>query len=169
MGACARAAAPSPTSAAATKPTEPAKPVAEAKPTEAAKPAGPARLTDGKIVLGVINDQTGVYAELSGPNGVRAVQMAADDFEAKYGKGAIGGPIEVISADHQNKPDVANTKAQEFYDRNGVDMIVDVGTSSAALAVANVAKDKKKIHINVVAATTDLTGAQCNKYTFHYA
>ena len=171
-----------PTSAAQTAPaaqpaatTAPAKPAADAKPTEAAKPAadakptGPARLTDGKIVLGVINDATGVYAEISGPNGVKAVQMAADDFEAKYGKGAIGGSIEVISADHQNKPDLANAKAQEFYDRNGADIILDVNTSSAGLAVAGVAKDKKKVYINVGSATSELTGAQCNKYTFHYA
>jgi branched-chain amino acid transport system substrate-binding protein len=95
--------------------------------------------------------------------------MAVDDFTARYGAGALGGPIEVIGADHQNKPDLANAKAQEFYDRNGADLILDVGTSSAALAVANVAKEKKKVYINVVAATTELTGAQCNKYTFHYA
>jgi branched-chain amino acid transport system substrate-binding protein len=152
-----------PTAAPAAKPTEAAKPAAEAK------PAGPAKLTDNKIVLAVINDQSLVYADLSGVNGVKAVQMAADDFEAKYGKGSLGGPIEVIGADHQNKPDLANAKAQEFYDRAGADVILDVPTSSTALAIAGVAKEKRKLYINVTAATTELTGPQCNKYTFHYA
>ncbi|MDP9373444.1 MAG: ABC transporter substrate-binding protein [Chloroflexota bacterium] len=135
----------------------------------AATRSGPVRLTDGKVVLAVLNDQSGIYADLSGKNTTKAVQMAVDDFKAKYGANALGGPIEVIDADHQNKPDVANTRAQEFYDRNGADLILDVPTSSAALAVAGVAKSKKKLHINIGAATTELTGAQCNKYTFHYA
>ena len=150
---------------------KPAEGPAAAKPADkpADKPAGPARLTDGKVVIGVINDQSLVYADLSGVNAVKAVQMAIDDFEAKYGKGSLGGPIEVIGADHQNKPDLANAKAQEFYDRNAVDAIFDVPTSSAALAIAGVAKEKKKLYMNITAATTDLTGAQCNKYTFHYA
>ncbi len=156
--------------AAAAQPTAvPAKPAEAAKPAADAKPAGPARLTDGKIVFGVINDQSGVYADLGGQNVVKAIQMAIDDFEAKYGKGTLGGSIEVIGADHQNKPDLANAKAQEFYDRNAADVIFDVPTSSAGLAVANVAKERKKVYINVGAATSELTGAQCNKYTFHYA
>jgi len=128
-----------------------------------------AKLSDNKIVLAVLNDQSGVYADLSGKNSVEAVKMAVEDFEAKYGKNALGGPIEVISADHQNKPDLANAKAQEFYDRQGADVILDVPTSSAALAVAGVAKQKKRLYMNITAATTELTGAQCNKYTFHYA
>jgi branched-chain amino acid transport system substrate-binding protein len=166
----AKPAAPAAQPAATTAPAKPTEAPAAAKPTEAAKPAaGPAKLTDNKIVIGVINDQSLVYADLSGVNGVKATQMAVDDFEAKYGKGSLGGPIEVIGADHQNKPDLANAKAQEFYDRNGVDMIVDVPTSSAALAIAGVAKEKKKLYLNVTAATTELTGPQCNKYTFHYA
>jgi branched-chain amino acid transport system substrate-binding protein len=154
---------------AAASPAAAASPSPAAKPAAEAKPTGPARLTDNRIVIGVINDQSLVYADLSGVNGVKAAQMAVDDFEAKYGKGSLGGPIEVIGADHQNKPDLANAKAQEFYDRNGVDMIVDVPTSSTALAIAGVAKEKKKLYLNVSAATTELTGPQCNKYTFHYA
>jgi branched-chain amino acid transport system substrate-binding protein len=184
VAACSPGAQPAPTAAPA-KPTEAAKP-AEAKPTEAAKPAATApaaattapaaakpgaaaRLSDGKIVIGVINDMSLVYADLSGQNAVKAVQMAIDDFDAKNGKDSLGGSIEVIGADHQNKPDLANTKAQEFYDRNAVDVIMDVPTSSAALAIAGVAKEKRKMYINVTAATTELTGPQCNKYTFHYA
>ena len=128
-----------------------------------------AEVSGGKIVLAVLNDQSGVYSELSGRNGVAAVQMAVEDFKAKYGDEAVSTDIEVLSADHQNKPDIANTKAQELYDRQGADAIFDVPTSSAALAVAGQAKAKKKLYINVGAATTELTGKQCNKYTFHYA
>lgn len=151
--------APAPTQAPAAKPTE----------APAAKPATPIKLTDNKVVIAVLNDQSQVYADLSGKNSEKAVQMAIDDFKSKYGENALGGPISVISADHQNKPDLANSKAQEFYDRNQADVIMDVPTSSAALAVANVAKEKKKLYINVTAASTDLTGKECNKYTFHYA
>ncbi len=127
------------------------------------------KLTDNKLVIAVINDQSGVYADLSGKNAVEAVKMAVEDFKAKYGDNALGGPVEVITADHQNKPDVASSKAQEFYERNNADIILDVPTSSAALAIAKVANDQKKLYINITAATTDLTGASCNKYTFHYA
>ncbi|MEU4218759.1 ABC transporter substrate-binding protein [Actinoplanes sp. NPDC026623] len=128
-----------------------------------------ATVSDDKIVLAVLNDQSGVYADLSGKNSIEAVKMAVADFQAKYGDKAVSGDIEVVSADHQNKPDIANSKAQELYDRGHADVILDVPTSSAALAVANVAKAKKKLYFNVGAATTELTGKQCNKYTFHYA
>jgi branched-chain amino acid transport system substrate-binding protein len=125
--------------------------------------------TDDKIVLAVLNDQSGVYKDLSGPNSVKAVEMAVADFEEKYGDEAVVDEIEVTSADHQNEPDIANTKAQELYDREGADVILDVPTSSAALAVANQAKTKQKLFLDIGAATTELTGAQCNKYTFHWA
>jgi branched-chain amino acid transport system substrate-binding protein len=131
--------------------------------------AGPIKLTDGKLVLAVINDQSAVYADLSGKNAVEAVKMAVEDFKAKYGENVFGGTVEVITADHQNKPDVASSKAQEFYERSNADVIFDVPTSSAALAIAKIASDEKRLYINITAATTDLTGAQCNKYTFHYA
>src|SRR5438128_12473686 len=127
------------------------------------------KLTDGKLVLAVLNDQSLVYADLSGKNAVEAVKMAVEDFKAKYGEDALGGSVEVITADHQNKPDVASSKAQEFYERNNADIILDVPTSSAALAIAKVAGDEHKLYINITAATTDLTGESCNKYTFHYA
>lgn len=130
---------------------------------------GDEKLTGGKIVLGVLNDQSGAYSELSGKNSVTAVEMAVADFKAKHGDKAIAKDIIVETADHQNKPDVANSKAQEMYDRQGADIILDVPTSSAALRVADVAKAKKKLYFNIGAATTDLTGKSCNKYTFHYA
>ncbi|TNH21430.1 ABC transporter substrate-binding protein [Micromonospora orduensis] len=130
---------------------------------------GDQKLTGDKIVLGVLNDQSGAYSELSGKNSVTAVEMAIADFTAKYGDKAVTKDITVETADHQNKPDVANSKAQEMYDRKGVDLILDVPTSSAALKVADVAKEKKKLYFNIGAATTDLTGKSCNRYTFHYA
>lgn len=126
-------------------------------------------ISNDKIVIGVLNDQSGVYKDLSGPNSVAAVKMAVEDFLAKYGDKAVTKNIEVITADHQNKPDIANTKAQEMYDRQNADIILDVPTSSAALAVAEQAKAAKKLYINIGAGTTALTNAQCNKYTFHWA
>jgi branched-chain amino acid transport system substrate-binding protein len=125
--------------------------------------------TDDKIVIAVLNDQSGVYKDLSGPNSVKAVEMAIADFQEKHGDDAVVDEIEVVSADHQNEPDIANTKAQELYDREGADVILDVPTSSAALAVANQAKTKKKLFLAIGPATTELTGGQCNKYTFHWA
>jgi branched-chain amino acid transport system substrate-binding protein len=130
---------------------------------------GNSKLSGDKIVLGVLNDQSGAYAELSGKNSVEAVKMAVEDFKKKYGDKAVTQNITVETADHQNKPDIAKTKAEEMYDRLGVDALLDVPTSSAALAVADVAKQKKKLYFNIGAATTALTGASCNKYTFHYA
>ena len=125
--------------------------------------------TDGKVVLAVLNDQSGVYKDLSGPNSVEAVKMAVADYQEKYGDDAVVDDIEVVSADHQNKPDIANTKAQELYDRDKADIILDVPTSSAALAVATQAKEKKKLFVDIGAGTTELTNDQCNKYTFHWA
>ncbi len=127
------------------------------------------KLTDGKVVIAVINDQSLVYADLSGKNSVEAVKMAIEDFKKKYGDNALGGPIEVVTADHQNKPDLAASKATEFYERGNADLILDVPQSAAALAIAKVANDQKKLYINITAASTDLTGKSCNKYTFHYA
>ncbi|MDJ0335031.1 ABC transporter substrate-binding protein [Salinibacterium sp. G-O1] len=126
-------------------------------------------LSDGKVVIGILNDQSGVYRDLSGPNSRVAVELAIADYEAKYGDEAVATDIEIITSDHQNKPDVANTQAQQMYDRRGADIILDVPTSSAALAVAEVAAAKKRLFIDVGAATMELTGAACNPYTFHWA
>jgi len=95
--------------------------------------------------------------------------MAIEDYKAKYGDKAVAKDIEVVTADHQNKADIANSKAQEMYDRQKADIILDVPNSAAALAVATQAKNKKKLYINIGAGTTALTGASCNKYTFHWA
>jgi branched-chain amino acid transport system substrate-binding protein len=130
---------------------------------------GGGKVSGDKIVLAVLNDQSGVYSDLSGKNSVEAVRMAVEDFKADVGDKAVTRNIEVVTADHTNKPEIANSKAQELYDRQGADVILDVPTSSAALAVATVANQKKKLYLNVTAATTDLTGKACNRYTFHYA
>ena len=130
---------------------------------------GGGKISGDKIVIAVLNDQSGVYSDLSGKNSVEAVKMAVEDFKAQYGDKAVTKNIEVVTADHQNKPEIANSKAQELFDRQGADTILDVPTSSAALAVATVASQKKKLYLNIGAATTDLTGKACNKYTFHYA
>jgi branched-chain amino acid transport system substrate-binding protein len=130
---------------------------------------GDSKLSDGKVVIGLLNDQSGVYKDLSGPNSAVAIQMAIDDYKAKYGDKAVAKDVEVVQADHQNKADVANSKAQEMYDRQKADIILDVPNSAAALAVANQAKAKKRVYINIGAGSTALTGDQCNKYTFHWA
>ena len=130
---------------------------------------GDTGLSDGKVVIGLLNDQSGVYKDVSGPNSGVAIKMAIDDYKAKYGDKAVAKSIELIQADHQNKADVANSKAQEMYDRQKADVILDVPNSAAALAVATQAKAKKKLYINIGAGTTALTGASCNKYTFHWA
>ena len=130
---------------------------------------GSSSLSNDKIVIGLLNDQSGVYKDLSGPNSAVAIQMAIDDYKAKYGDKTVAKTIEIVQADHQNKADVANSKAQEMYDRQNADIILDVPNSAAALAVATQSKAKKKLYINVGAGTTALTGAQCNKYTFHWA
>jgi branched-chain amino acid transport system substrate-binding protein len=127
------------------------------------------KLTNDKVVFGLLNDQSGVYKDLSGPNSKVAIEMAIADYKAKYGAKAVAKTIEIVTADHQNKPDIANTKAQEMYDRQNVDVILDVPTSSAALAVATVAKAKKKLFIDITAGTTALTGKSCNKYTYAWA
>lgn len=130
---------------------------------------GSGGLSNDKVVIGVINDQSGVYKDASGPNSGAAVQMAIDDYKAKHGDQGVAKSIELIQADHQNKADIANTKSQEMYDRQNADIILDVPNSAAALAIANQAQAKKKLYINISAGTTALIGDKCNKYTFHYA
>jgi branched-chain amino acid transport system substrate-binding protein len=129
---------------------------------------GGGKISDGKVLLAVLNDQSGIYADTSGRATIEAVKMAVADYRAKYGDKAVTEKIEVEAADHQNKPEIANSKAQELYDRKHADLIVDVPTSSAAFAVATIAKNEKKVFIDVGAASTELEGKQCNKYTFHY-
>ena len=114
------------------------------------------------IRIGVLNDQSGPYRDISGPYGVACTQLAVDEF------GASGFRVEVISADHQNKPDVGAGIARQWYDRDGVDLIIDVPTSSVGLAVNQVAREKNKAYINTGAATSDLTGVQCTPVTISW-
>ena len=116
------------------------------------------------VKIGVLNDRSGVYADLSGEGSVVAAQMAVEDFDAA-GKGIN---VEIVSADHQNKPDVASNIARQWYDTEGVDVIVDVPTSSAALAVSEITREKNKIFINSGAGSTDLTGSACTPNTIHW-
>ncbi len=132
-------------------------------------PAGSSKLSDGKIVIGVLNDQSGVYADFGGKLAVEAVKMAVDDNAARNGANALGGPVEVASADHQNDPDKAAARAQDLIEKSGADLLLDVPTSAAAVRIMKLAADKRRLYINVSAATADLTGKDCNRYTFHYA
>ena len=126
----------------------------------AAAPAQ-AQISGDVIRIGVITDMSSVYADIGGQGSVEAIRMAI----AEMG-GAIGGKkIEVISADHQNKPDVAATKAREWFDTQGVDMLIGGTNSGTNLAMAKVAQEKKKPFISVGAATSALTNEQCSPYT----
>ncbi|MEX6507005.1 ABC transporter substrate-binding protein [Jiella sp. M17.18] len=122
-------------------------------------------ISDGVVKIGILNDQSGVYADFGGKWSVAAAKMAAEDF----GGTVLGKPIVIIDADHQNKPDVASNIAREWYDTQQVDAIMELTTSSVALAVQGLSKEKKKIDIVTGAATTDLTGKQCSPYGFHWA
>ena len=121
-----------------------------------------ARAADNVIKIGVLNDQSGPYRDTGGVSSVVGVKLAVQEFAAK------GFNVEVISADHQNKPDLGVSLAREWYDREGVDMIIDVPTSSVALAIAGVAKEKNKLHVNIGAASADLTGKSCAPSLIHY-
>src|ERR1700749_5120258 len=102
-----------------------------------------ADFTDGVIKIGVLNDASGLYADLSGKGGLVAAQMAVDEMGGKIGK----TPVELIYADHQNKPDVGAGIPRQWFDSDHVDAIVDVPTSSVALAVAQVVKEKNKVFL----------------------
>jgi branched-chain amino acid transport system substrate-binding protein len=117
------------------------------------------------VKIGVLNDQSGVYADYGGKYSVEAAKMAIEDF----GGEVLGQKIEMVSADHQNKPDLATSIARRWYDAEGVDMITELTTSSVALAVQELSKEKKKIDIVVGAATSAITGAACSPYGFHWA
>ncbi|WP_434457607.1 ABC transporter substrate-binding protein [Stutzerimonas urumqiensis] len=128
-------------------------------------PAGAAEISDGKVKIGILNDQSGVYADFGGKWSVEAARMAAEDFGGKV----LGAPIEIIDADHQNKPDIASNIARKWYDTEQVDSIMELTTSSVALAVRNISEQKEKIDLVTGAATTELTGEQCSPYGFHWA
>ena len=117
-----------------------------------------AQVSDGVIKIGVMNDMSGLYADVTGPGSLLAARMAVEDF----GAARKGMKVEVLSADHQNKPDVGSTLARTWYDVDKVDAIFDVPTSSVALAISQLTREKGKAFINSGAATSDLTGKACS-------
>ncbi len=130
----------------------------------AAAPPALADFTGGKVRIGVLNDQSSLYADITGQGSVVAARMAVEDFGGKV----KGAPIEVVFADHQNKPDVGSNIARQWYDTDGVDVIVDVPTSSVALAINEVTREKNKVFLVSGAATSDLTGPKCSPNTVHW-
>src|SRR6201994_1906966 len=117
------------------------------------------------VKIGILNDQSGVYADYGGKYSFEAAKMAIEDF----GGEVLGQKVEIISADHQNKPDLATSIARRWYEVENVDMITELTTSSVALAVQELSKEKKKIDIVVGAATSRITGDACTPYGFHWA
>jgi len=126
--------------------------------------SGTASAQQINVKIGVLTDMSSLYADLAGPGSVEAAKLAVEDFTKDH----PNVKVEIISADHQNKPDVATNIANEWYDRDGVDMIVDVPNSGVALAVNEVARAKAKVFINSGAASSDLTGPKCNATTVHW-
>ena len=127
--------------------------------------AGAQEVSGDVVRIGILNDQSGVYADFGGTASVEAARMAVEDF----GGTAAGAPIEIVSADHQNKADIASSIAREWYDAEGVDAIMELTTSSVALAVQGLSREKERITITTGAATTELTGEQCSPFGFHWA
>ncbi len=126
--------------------------------------AAQAQISDGVIKIGVLNDMSGLYADITGPGSVLAAKMAVEDF----GAAAKGMKVEIVGADHQNKPDVGSTVARTWLDVEKVDAIADVPTSSVALAINQIVRDKNKVFLNSGAATSDLTGKACSPNTVHW-
>lgn len=123
-----------------------------------------AQISDGVIKIGVMNDQSGTYADLAGPGSVVAARMAVEDF----GAAKKGMKVEIVVADHQNKPEVGSSIARQWFDVDKVDLIVDVPTSSVALAVNQVAREKNRVLIVSTGATSDLYGKACTPNTLHW-
>ena len=124
-----------------------------------------AEAASDKVVIGDIDDMSGVYADVIGPKAVEAIKFAIADF----GGSALGNPIEIKTFDHQNKPDIGGQKFREFADRDGVTMVLGGSNTGVSLAMAAAAKEKKVPFIAIGAAGASLTGKDCNPYTIHYA
>ena len=124
-----------------------------------------AEVSDNKVRIGILNDQSGVYADFGGMGSVEAAKMAVEDL----GGTVLDPAVEIVSADHQNKADIASNIARQWYDTEQVDAIMELTTSSVALAVQALSAEKKKIDLVTGAATADLTGKACSPYGFHWA
>ena len=126
--------------------------------------AAMAQFSGNVIKIGVLNDQSSLYADITGQGSVLAARMAVEDVGGKV----AGTPVEVVFADHQNKPDVGTSLARQWLERDGVDVIVDVPTSSVALAINEVVREKNSVFLVSGAATADLTGKACSPNTVHW-
>jgi branched-chain amino acid transport system substrate-binding protein len=124
-----------------------------------------AQISGDVIKIGFITDMSGLYADIDGPAGAEAIRMAIADMGGKI----AGKKIELMVADHQNKPDIAAAKAREWFDQDGMDMLIGGTNSGTALAMAKVAAEKKKPFLAVGPGSSALTNAQCSPYTVHYA
>jgi branched-chain amino acid transport system substrate-binding protein len=116
------------------------------------------------VKIGVLSDMSSLYADIGGPGSVAAAKLAVADFQKDH----PGIKVEVISGDHQNKPDIGTGIANKWYDTEGVDLVIDVPNSGVALAVSQVAAQKNKVFIVSGAAASDLTGPKCNANTVHW-
>jgi branched-chain amino acid transport system substrate-binding protein len=124
-----------------------------------------AQVSGDVVKIGFISDLSGVYSDIDGKGGVEAIKMAIADF----GGTVLGKKIELVTADHQNKADIAGSKAREWFDRDGVDMLIGGTNSGTSLSMAKVAAEKKKAFISIGAGTAVLTNEECTPYTLHYA
>jgi len=127
-------------------------------------PCARAQISDNTVKIGVLADMSGLYSDLSGIGSVVATQMAVEDF----GRTLPGKKIEVVSADHQNKPDIGANVARQWIDQHGVDVIVDVPVSSVAFAVQQIAKERNRALLISSSGSSDLTGTSCSPTSVHW-
>ena len=123
-----------------------------------------AQYTDGVVRIGVLSDMSSVYADLTGSSSVAATKLAVQDFDPD----SHGMKVEIISADHQNKPDIGSNITRQWFDVDGVDVVVDVPTSSVAFAVSDLAREKNKVFLVSGGGSSDLTGPKCSPNTVHW-
>lgn len=124
-----------------------------------------AQVSGDTVKIGYITDLSGLYADIDGQGGVEAIKMAIEDAGGKV----LGKPIELVTADHQNKADIAASKAREWMDQQGLDVLIGGTNSGTGLAMSKVAMEKKRVYINVGAGSARLTNEECSPYTVHYA
>ena len=123
-----------------------------------------ARAEDMPVKIGILSDMSSLYSDIGGPGSVTAAKLAVEDFNPA----AHGMKVEIVGADHQNKPDIGAGVARQWFDVDHVDVIVDVPNSGVALAVNEVAREKNKVFLVSDAATSDLTGPKCSPNTVHW-
>lgn len=127
---------------------------------------GSASAEDFNVKIGILNDRSSLYADTTGIGSELAARMAVEDYAKANPNSAL--KVTIVAADHQNKPDIGSGIAREWYERDGVDAIIDVPNSAVALAVSEITKTHNKVNINTSAGTTRLTGDLCNANTIHW-